>query len=102
MRDRMEKGGKRIFSVADLDRYAAEAGFEVFPSHASQDPNIRALWVSLAGLSSTSILKTILRMEVEPQRLRWSKLEMSTSPVNKGERLCRCGSDNRWTRPAQW
>ena len=34
IRDRAEKGGKRIFSVADLERYVAEAGFEGFSSHA--------------------------------------------------------------------
>jgi len=34
IRDRAEKGGGHIFSVADLDRYVAEAGFEGFSPHA--------------------------------------------------------------------
>jgi hypothetical protein len=34
MRDRVEKGGKRVYSVADLERYVVEAGFEDFRPHA--------------------------------------------------------------------
>ncbi len=34
IRDRAEKGGGHIFSVADLERYVAEAGFENFRPHA--------------------------------------------------------------------
>jgi ubiquinone/menaquinone biosynthesis C-methylase UbiE len=34
IRDRAEKGGGHIDSVADLERYVAEAGFEDFSSHA--------------------------------------------------------------------
>ena len=34
IRDRAEKGGGHIYSVADLDRYVAEAGFEDFRPHA--------------------------------------------------------------------
>jgi len=33
VRDRAEKGGGHIYSVADLDRYVAEAGFEGFRPH---------------------------------------------------------------------
>jgi len=33
VRDRAEKGGGHIFSVADLERYVAEAGFEDFRPH---------------------------------------------------------------------
>jgi ubiquinone/menaquinone biosynthesis C-methylase UbiE len=34
IRDRAEKGGGHIYSVADLERYVAEAGFGDFSSHA--------------------------------------------------------------------
>ena len=34
IRDRAEKGGGHIHSVADLERYVVEAGFEGFSSHA--------------------------------------------------------------------
>jgi hypothetical protein len=34
IRDRAEKGGGHIPSVADLERQVAEAGFEGFTSHA--------------------------------------------------------------------
>jgi len=33
IRDRVEKGGGHIYSVADLDRFVAQAGFEGFSSH---------------------------------------------------------------------
>jgi len=34
VRDRVEKGGGHIYSVADLERYVGEAGFEEFRQHA--------------------------------------------------------------------
>jgi len=34
IRDRAEKSGGHIHSVADLERYVVEAGFEGFSSHA--------------------------------------------------------------------